>query len=64
MSYSPAILTFTPASAGTGDAVVLQGPGMGCASAVRFNGLPASFEVLNLREIRATVPAGARSGSS
>jgi ELWxxDGT repeat protein len=62
MSYSPAILTLTPASGRVGESVVIQGPGIGCTSALRFNGIPASFEVLNLREIRATIPVGARTG--
>jgi len=59
----PAITSFSPGSGPIGTTVVIEGTNFAGATAVAFDGVPATvFTVLNSGRIRATVPAGARSG--
>jgi photosystem II stability/assembly factor-like uncharacterized protein len=61
---APAIASFTPASGPVGTEVTITGSNFAGASAVRFNNTPAaSFAVVSSTQIRATVAAGATTGS-
>ena len=60
---APTVSSFTPASGGVGTSVTITGTNLTGATAVRFNGTGASFTVKSARQIVATVPAGATSGS-
>ena len=53
---------FSPTSGPIGTGVTVTGTGMGTVSAVKFNGLPASFTRSSSAKIVATVPGGAISG--
>ncbi|MBX0290952.1 hypothetical protein K3G63_10910 [Hymenobacter sp. HSC-4F20] len=61
-AQAPTVTGFTPYSALVGASVTLSGTGFTGATAVTFNGTPASFSVLNATTISATVPTGASSG--
>ncbi|MEO6035973.1 MAG: IPT/TIG domain-containing protein [Verrucomicrobiota bacterium] len=58
----PAIISFAPTFAAPGASVTLTGANFTNASAVSFNGVSATFSVVNNTSISATVPAGATSG--
>jgi len=52
-----------PSTAKQGQTVSLLGSHLGDVTDVSFNGIPASFEILSDTLVKATVPAGASSGS-
>jgi len=56
------IATFTPASGKVNSQVTIRGDHFVATTAVAFNGVEASFKVLNTKFIRVTVPAGATTG--
>ena len=56
------IAAFMPVRGKVGSLVTISGDHFVGASAVAFNGVEASFKVLNTKFIRATVPAGATTG--
>ncbi len=60
---APAITSFSPASAKDGAQVKINGSGFTGATAVKFNGISASFSVTSGAQIQATVPTGATSGT-
>ena len=63
LSTLPTISGFTPASGIAGVTVVtITGASLAGATAVRFNGTPASISSDTTTEIKATVPIGATSG--
>ena len=55
--------SFSPASGPVGTSVTINGLAFTGATAVSFNGTPATFSVTNDTTIQATVPAGATSGT-
>jgi hypothetical protein len=57
------ISNFTPASGSSGTVVTITGTGFTGVDVVNFNGLSASFSIVNDGEISATVPAGASTGT-
>jgi hypothetical protein len=60
---APVIDAFSPASGPAGTVVTIKGAGLGAATAVTFNGTPASsFTIDSDAQIRAIVPDGASSG--
>lgn len=58
----PVISSFTPTSGPAGTTVTVNGSAFTGATAVRFNGVAASFTVNSDSELTATVPAGATNG--
>jgi hypothetical protein len=58
----PDIASFTPVGGGAGTLVTILGTSFTEASVVRFNGTGAAFSVIGDGEIRATAPAGVRTG--
>jgi subtilase family serine protease len=62
ISDIPKIASFTPASGITGSRVTIAGTALGATSAVRFDGVKASFTLLSPTSIEATVPNGALVG--
>jgi hypothetical protein len=60
--FPPTVASFTPASGPVGAGVTLTGSGFSGATAVRFNGIAASFSVVGPTQIKAKVPAGATTG--
>ena len=56
------VMSFSPASGLPGSAVIITGSGFTGASAVRFNGVSASFAVNSATQLTATVPAAATTG--
>jgi hypothetical protein len=58
----PTLTSFAPASGPAGASVTLTGTNFTGATAVKFNGLAATFSVVSATSITATVPAGATSG--
>src|SRR5207244_1564172 len=58
----PTITSFTPTSGPVGTSVTISGTNFTGATAVRFNGVNASFTVSSDTAIQTTVPAGATSG--
>ncbi len=58
----PNIVSFAPSSGPAGTVVTISGTGFGGASAVRFHGVGAAFNIVSRQEIRATVPVGATTG--
>jgi hypothetical protein len=58
----PSVTGLTPASGQVGDIVSVAGTNFTSATAVQFNGTPASFVVNSATLISATVPAGAPTG--
>jgi len=63
ISDAPAITSFTPSSGITGGSVTITGTAFTGASAVRFDGLGATFTVRSSTQIEATVPNGALAGT-
>lgn len=59
---APSITSFTPASGAVGTTVTITGNNFNAITAVRFNGITASYTVNSVTEISATVPAGATTG--
>jgi streptogramin lyase len=59
---TPAINWFTPRKAAVGTNVTINGPNLGGATQVAFNGTPAAIFSNTANQIVATVPAGATSG--
>ncbi len=59
---SPLISSFAPAEGQAGTTVVLTGDNFAGVSAVRFNGVDATFVVDSLTQITVTVPAAASTG--
>ncbi len=60
---APAISSFTPVSGSVGMAVTITGTNLTGATAVAFNGTPASsFTVVSATQITAVVPVGATTG--
>lgn len=57
-----AIAGFTPVAAIVGDRVVINGTGLGEATAVEFNGTAATFTPLSDRQLQAVVPSGVSDG--
>ncbi|HYM81864.1 MAG TPA: IPT/TIG domain-containing protein, partial [Candidatus Limnocylindria bacterium] len=60
--FPPSISSFTPTSGAIGTEVTLNGSGFATASAVRFNGVVATFTAEGDTVLRANVPAGATTG--
>jgi large repetitive protein len=58
----PVIQSFTPTSGSVGTSILIQGPNVGQAQKVLFNGVTASFISLGPDRVSASVPAGAKSG--
>ncbi len=58
----PTISSFTPASGAAGATVTINGSAFTGATAVRFNGVAATFTVTSDTQLTATVPAGASTG--
>lgn len=58
----PMVTGFLPASAAEGASVTLTGSGFTKATAVLFNGTPASFQLVNATTLVAVVPVGATTG--
>ena len=59
----PSITSFTPSSGSAGTEVTISGNTFTGATAVAFNGTPASgFTVVSNTQVRATVPGGATTG--
>ena len=59
---APAITTFSPSTGSSGQTVAINGSGFTGASAVNFNGISATFSVINDGLINATIPAGSTTG--
>jgi hypothetical protein len=59
---TPLIKQFSPSSGAPGTEVTIDGESFTGAARVTFGGVPAKFTVDSYTEIRATVPAGARTG--
>jgi large repetitive protein len=62
LSDAPFISSFAPLHGAPGNVVTIEGLNFTGATAVRFNGVSASFSVTAPTQIRATVPAGASTG--
>ena len=58
----PKITGFSPTQGTVGTQVIITGSGFTGATAVKFNGTPATFTVKSDTQINATVPAGATTG--
>ena len=58
----PTIESFTPASGPVGTSVAIGGTNFTGATAVKFNGVSATFTVTSVTAIQATVPPGATTG--
>jgi hypothetical protein len=58
----PTVTGFLPASAAVGASVTVTGTGFTKATAVFFNGTPASFQLINATTLGAVVPVGATTG--
>jgi hypothetical protein len=58
----PTVTGFLPDSAEIGASITLTGTGFTKATAVLFNGTPASFQLLNATSLIAVVPPGATTG--
>jgi uncharacterized repeat protein (TIGR03803 family) len=59
----PQVLSFTPPSGPVGTVVTITGVSLTQATAVKFNGVTASFTVNSDTQISATVPSGATTGA-
>jgi hypothetical protein len=60
---APVIASLSPGSGKDGAQVTINGSGLTGATTVKFNGASASFSVTSDAQIKATVPAGATSGT-
>jgi hypothetical protein len=58
----PVVSSFTPTSGSAGTSVTVTGSGFTGATAVKFNGMSATFTVNSDTQVTATVPAGASTG--
>ena len=58
----PAVSGFSPAAGGVGTLVTINGRNVGSATSVTFGGVTATPTIVSPTQIRATVPAGARTG--
>jgi hypothetical protein len=63
ISNAPAVTGFTPTSAVTGSSVTITGTSLTGATAVRFDGVKATYSVKSSTEIEATVPNGVHAGT-
>jgi hypothetical protein len=63
LSSPPQITAFAPAQGVIGTPVTMIGTNFTGVSAVKFNGKPATFTALSGTQLRATVPAGATTGT-
>ncbi len=63
ISDVPAVTGFTPSSGVTGSSVTINGTAFADATAVRFDGVKATFTVVSSTQIDASVPAGAHAGT-
>jgi cytochrome c peroxidase len=61
-TVTPAITSFAPTFGGVGAGVTITGTNFTGATAVSFNGHPATFTVSNSGTVTTTVPAGATTG--
>ena len=61
-TLTPTITSFTPTSGPVGTSVVITGTNFTGTTAVRFNGISATFTVNSPTQITATVPTGATDG--
>jgi hypothetical protein len=61
-TVTPAIISFTPSNGVVGTGVTITGTNFIGATAVSFNGHPATFTVSNSGTVTTTVPAGATTG--
>lgn len=59
---APSVLNFSPSTGKVGSSVMIHGGHFIGCSQVSFNGVSASFQVLNTGTIMATVPTGATTG--
>jgi uncharacterized repeat protein (TIGR03803 family) len=59
---APAIILLNSTSGSVGSTVLINGHNFISTTAVSFNGVSASFQVLNTQFVSATVPAGATTG--
>ncbi|SHI91508.1 hypothetical protein SAMN02745146_1901 [Hymenobacter daecheongensis DSM 21074] len=59
----PTIASFTPASGPVGTSVTITGTNFTGVTAVSFNGIAATFTIVNATTITATVPTGATTGT-
>jgi subtilisin-like proprotein convertase family protein len=59
---TPSVVSFAPTTGSPGATVTINGSGFTGATAVSFNGTPASFVVTNDNQVSATVPGGATTG--
>jgi hypothetical protein len=59
---TPTVDAFSPGAGPWGSQVVITGENYSDVSAVRFNGVPASFRIDSAAQITATVPSGATTG--
>lgn len=60
---APVVQSFTPASGPVGTSVTIAGAHFTAASAVKFNGVSAAFQLTSDSQIVATVPSGATTGT-
>jgi hypothetical protein len=58
---APVITSLSPASGGVGTPITVKGVNLGSTTSVRFNGVPAAFQMKGT-QIVATVPGGATTG--
>jgi hypothetical protein len=63
LNSAPQVTSFAPAKGATGAQVTITGANFTGTLAVRFSDKPAAFTVLSGTQIRATVPAGATTGT-
>jgi len=61
-AVAPAITSFSPATGPAGTAVTITGSNFTGATAVKINGMSASFTVLSATSVRLIVPTGATTG--
>ncbi len=62
VAAAPTITSFTPTSGPVGTSVVITGTNLTGTSAVRFNGLSATFSAVTATSVTAVVPTGATTG--
>ena len=62
LATAPSLTSFTPTSGAVGQKVILYGSSFTTATGVQFNGLAASYSVVNAAYITTIVPVGATSG--